>query len=181
MNRDAFLCSTGLYRLLYSIGRYRRHRNSTAIALTAGIWFSAVVATAQADPCLIVTLTGTGPGPGAFNGLAGPGTLVRYGEDGNNCGAVKLQFDVGRGTTMRLSQIGVFPAQLNGVFFTHMHTDHTEGFADLVTLRWFFNGAGPKIDVVCSSDIVSPRHFTVSCSKFTTHIGDPFIQSAELP
>ena len=180
MNRGGYLCSAGLYWLLYSIGRYRRHRNSTAIALVTGIWFSAAVATAQAAPCLTVTLTGTGPGPGVFHGLAGPGTLVRYGEDANNCGAVKLQFDVGRGTTMRLSQLGVFPAQLNAAFFTHMHTDHTEGFVDLVTLRWFFNGAGPKIDVICSSDIISPQGFTVSCNKFTTHIGDAFIQSGEV-
>src|SRR5262249_25014861 len=67
------------------------------------------VATAEAAPCLIVTLTGTQSGPPAFNGLAGAGTLVRYGDDANNCGAVKLQFDAGRGTNMRLSQVGVLP------------------------------------------------------------------------
>jgi hypothetical protein len=94
MNRSDFLCSSGVYRLLYSIGRYRRHRNFVAIALVSSIWLSAAVPTAQAAPCLIVTLTGTGPGPGAFGGLAGAGTLVRYGEDGNDRGAVKLQFDI---------------------------------------------------------------------------------------
>ena len=140
---------------------------------------SAVVQGAQATPWLTVTLTGTGPGPAAFNGLAGSGTLVRYGDDSNDCG-VKLQFDAGRGTTMRLSQLGVFPAQLNGIFFTHMHNDHTEGFADLVQLRWFYNGTGPRIDAVGSSDIVSPRGFTVSCRKFLTHIADAFIQSGEI-
>jgi ribonuclease Z len=61
-----------------------------------------------------------------------------------------------------------------------MHNDHTEGLADLVQLRWTFNGAGPKIDVICSSDIVSPQGFTVSCSKFVTHIADAFIQSGEI-
>jgi ribonuclease Z len=141
---------------------------------------SAAVPTAQAAPSLTVTLTGTGPGPAAFKGLAGSGTLVRYGDDGNNYGAVKLQFDAGRGTTMRLSQLGVEPAQLNGVFFTHMHNDHTEGFADLVQLRWFYNGTGPKLDAVGSSDIVSPRGFTVSCLKFLIHIADAFIQSGEI-
>jgi ribonuclease Z len=141
---------------------------------------SAAIPTAQAAPCLTVTLTGTGPGPAAFNGLAGAGTLVRYGSDGDDRGAVKLQFDAGRGTTMRLSQLGVFPAQLNGIFFTHMHNDHTEGFADLVQLRWFYNGTGPKIDAVGSSDIVSPRGFTVSSRKFLTHIADAFIQSGDV-
>ena len=81
---------------------------------------------------------------------------------------------------MRLSQLGVVPAQLNAVFFTHMHNDHTEGFADLIQLRWNFNGKGPKLDAVCSSDVVSPLGFTVSCRKFVTHIADAFIQSGEI-
>jgi ribonuclease Z len=127
-----------------------------------------------------VTLTGTQGGPQSFNGLAGAGTLVRYGDDVNGCGAVKLQFDAGRGTTMRLSQLGIGPEQLNAVFFTHMHNDHTEGFADLVQLRWSFNGTGPKIDAVCSADAVAPSGVTISCSKFTAHIADAFIQSGEI-
>jgi ribonuclease Z len=36
---------------------------------------------------------------------------------------------------MRLSQLGIRPEQLAVVLFTHMHNDHTEGFADLVQLR----------------------------------------------
>ena len=104
----------------------------------------AAVPTAQAAPCLIVTLTGTQSGPPAFNGLAGPGTLVRYGDDANNCGAVKLQFDAGRGTNMRLSQVGVPPGQLNAIFFTHMHSDHADGFADIIQLRWHFNSTRAK-------------------------------------
>src|SRR3954465_2316822 len=81
---------------------------------------------AASAPCMVVTLTGTGPGPAAFNGLAGPGTLVRYGDDANNCNGLKLQFDAGRGTTMRFSQLRIDPAELDAVFFTHMHNDHTE-------------------------------------------------------
>jgi ribonuclease Z len=91
-----------------------------------------------------------------------------------------MQFDAGRGTNMRLSQIGVPEWQLNAIFFTHMHTDHTEGFADILQLRWHFNAAGPKIDVVCSSDVVSPLGFTMSCKKFALHIADAFIQSGEI-
>jgi ribonuclease Z len=138
------------------------------------------VATAEAAPCLIVTLTGTQSGPPAFNGLAGAGTLVRYGDDANNCGAVKLQFDAGRGTNMRLSQVGVLPGQLNAVFFTHMHSDHADGFADIIQLRWHFNSQGPKLDVVCSADAASPLGFTISCRKFVAHIGDAYLQSGEI-
>jgi ribonuclease Z len=140
----------------------------------------AAVPTAEAAPCLIVTLTGSNGGPPIFNGLAGPGTLVRYGEDRNNCGAVKMQFDAGRGTNMRLSQIGIPVEELHAIFFTHMHTDHTEGFADILQLRWHWNSTGPKIDVVCSSDTVSPLGFTISCKKFVVHIADAFIQSGEI-
>ena len=141
---------------------------------------TATVPTAEAAPCLIVTLTGTNAGPPAINGLAGPGTLVRYGDDANNCGAVKLQFDAGRGTNMRLSQVGVAPAQLNAIFFTHMHSDHADGFADIIQLRWHFNSKGSKLDVVCSSDAVSTFGFIISCKKFVAHIGDAYLQSGEI-
>jgi len=152
-----------------------------AIVSVCAAWISAAVAPAGAAPCIIVTLTGTAGGPQqSFNGLASAGTLVRYGEDGNNCGAVKLQFDAGRGTTMRLSQLGVGTEQLNAVFFTHMHNDHTEGFADLVQSRWAFHGTGSKVDAVCSSDVVSPQGHTVSCRKFVTHLADAYIQSGEI-
>jgi len=141
---------------------------------------AAAISRASAAPCLIVTLTGTGPGPAAFNGLAGPGTLVRYGDDTNNCSALKLQFDAGRGTTMRLSQLHIDPAALDAVFFTHMHSDHTEGFADLIFLRWMFHGGGPKLDTVCAADAVSPSGVTLSCGKFTAHVADAFISSGEV-
>jgi ribonuclease Z len=153
-------------------------RFSIAIALVGGIWLALAVPMAEAAPCLIVTLTGTQGGPSVFNGQAGAGTLVRYGDDSNNCGAMKLQFDAGRGTNMRLSQIGVSPVQLNAIFFTHMHSDHTEGFADIMLLRWYFKG--PKIDMVCSSDAVSVLGFTNSCRKYAMHIGDAFLQSGEI-
>ncbi len=145
-----------------------------------GTMLCAAVPIAQAAPCLIVTLTGSGGGPPTFNGLAGPGTLVQYGDDNSNCNAVKLQFDAGRGTNMRLSQIGVPVEQINAIFFTHMHTDHTEGFADILQLRWHFHSTGPKIDVVCNSDVATPLGIVVSCKKFVVHIADAYIQSGEI-
>ena len=153
-------------------------RFSIGVALFGGIWLATAVSMAEAAPCLMVTLTGTQSGPSVFNGQAGAGTLVRYGDDSNDCAAVKLQFDAGRGTNMRLSQLGVSPVQLNAIFFTHMHSDHTEGFADIMLLRWYFKG--PKLDIVCSSDAVSPQAFTNSCRKYAMHIGDAFLQSGEI-
>jgi ribonuclease Z len=176
MKRHGVFSATGRYWLLWFFGRCR----IVAIVLLSSIWLPVALPTADAGPCLVVTLTGTQGGPEVFNGLAGAGTLVSYGDDGNSCGTVKLQFDAGRGTNMRLSQVGVAPGQLSAIFFTHMHSDHTEGFADIMQLRWFRNSAGPKIDVVCSSDVVSPLGFPISCKKFVTHIGDAFLQSGEV-
>jgi ribonuclease Z len=144
----------------------------------AGVVLAALTTAAQAAPCLTVTLTGTQGGPSVFNGQAGAGTLVSYGDDGNHCGAMKLQFDAGRGTNMRLSQINVAPPQLNAIFFTHMHGDHTEGFADIMMLRWYLKG--PRIDIVCSSDAAAVLGFTNSCRKYVTHIADAFLQSGEI-
>src|SRR5262249_38873814 len=106
--------------------------------------------------------------------------MSRLNADSDNCSGMKLQFDTGRGTVMRLAQLDIAPEQLNAVFFTHMHTDHTEGFADFVTLRWMFFGTGQKVDAVCSSDTVSALGFTISCRKFTAHVADSFIQSGEV-
>jgi len=134
---------------------------------------------AHAKPCMVVTLTGTS-GPPPYNGLAGPGTFVRYGDDSNDCRSVLMQFDAGRGTLMRLSQIGVQAAQLNAVFFTHLHSDHLEGFSDIVQMRWFYGAPeGPKLDVVCSRDAKSELGFTLSCSKFVAHIDDAYELSGE--
>jgi ribonuclease Z len=155
-------------------------RIAIAIVLVSGAWLSAAVPAAHAAPCLVVTLTGTQSGPPIHNGQAGAGTLVRYGDDSNNCSDVRLLFDAGRGTNMRLSQLGVTPAQLNAIFFTHMHSDHTEGFPDIMQLRWNFSSKGPKLDVVCAADAVSPLGFTLSCKKLAAHVADPFVQSGEI-
>jgi ribonuclease Z len=150
------------------------------IAFASVLSFLLTPPVADAAPCLAVTLTGTMGGPPEFNGLGGPGTLVRFGDDTNNCSAVKLQFDAGRGTTMRLSQLGVTPAQITAVFFTHMHSDHVDGFADLMQLRWHFDSKGPKVDVVCTADTLSALGFTISCQKFVGHLADSYVQSGEI-
>ena len=54
---------------------------------------TAATSVAHAAPCLRITLTGTQGGPPVFQGQAGSGTLVQYGDDADNCAAVNLQFD----------------------------------------------------------------------------------------
>lgn len=135
---------------------------------------------AEAAACMKVTLTGTQGGPPVFMGQAGAGTLVQFGDDSKGCSNVNLQFDTGRGTTQRLSQAGVPVGKLNAVFLTHMHSDHTEGLADMMQLRWHFGSKGPKVDLVCSADVKSPLGHTLSCGKYAEHIGDAFINSGEM-
>ena len=152
----------------------KRVATLTVAAMLAGL----LATPSQAASCLVVTLTGTQGGPSVFNGQAGAGTLVRYGDDSNDCGALKLQFDVGRGTNLRLSQIGIAPQQLNAIFLTHTHGDHTEGLADILMLRWYMKG--PDIDIVCSNDAASVLGVVHSCRKFVMHIADAFIASGEV-
>ena len=115
-----------------------------------------------------------------FNGLAGSGTLVRYGTVENNCSDVLLQFDVRRGTTQRRSEVGVQPGRLNAISLTHMHSDHVEGLMGLMQLRWHFNSAGPKVDLVCNADAKPPAGHIMSCPSLASTIGDTLIASGEM-
>ena len=136
---------------------------------------------AHAEPCMEITLTGTQGGPPAVNGLAGAGTLVKYGDSANNCSDLLLQFDAGRGTVMRLSELGISPHQLDAVFITHMHSDHIEGLAGILQYRWHF--LGKPLEVVCSADVTAskpPPGRTMSCAGYLNHSGDAFIESGEI-
>lgn len=152
--------------------------SACALALVASL--ACTAPPAQAAPCLTVTITGAQGGPQAYQGQAGPGTLIGYGDDANNCRAVQIQFDAGRGTLLRLSQLNVLSSQLNAIFFTHMHNDHSEGFIDLLQHRWALFPTGPKIDAVCADDVTSPFGFVISCRKFVAHIADASINSGEV-
>ena len=137
-------------------------------------------ATLRAAPCLVVTLTGTQGGPSSFQGLAGAGTLVTYGDEANGCRGVNLQFDAGRGTSMRLSQLGITPGQLDAVFVTHVHSDHVDGLADLLQMRWMQEFKRPKVDIVCAADASAPTGHVMSCARLVVHAGDAYLQSGEI-
>ena len=164
----------------------RRLITRRLLALSVFLLLQSTAANAQ-EPvtanghCLEVTLTGTQGGPPAVNGLAGAGTLVRYGQVSNDCSDILLQFDAGRGTTERLSQLGLSPNQIDAVFLTHLHSDHTEGLAGLLQLRWHFLGG--EVDVVCSADVTTtrpPPERTMSCRNLVEHTADAFIAAGEI-
>lgn len=81
-----------------------------------------------------VTITGTGV-PHLAPGRAGPGVLIEYGD-------IRLQFDAGRATALRLTEAGVKMKQLTALFITHHHSDHLTGLTDLLFARWVENQVG---------------------------------------
>jgi len=82
-----------------------------------------------------VTLLGTGtPFPNAER--FGSAILVE-------AGGKKLLFDCGRGVVIRLAQAGVNPKDIDGLFLTHLHSDHVVGIPDLWLSGWFLGRSKP--------------------------------------
>jgi ribonuclease Z len=75
-----------------------------------------------------VTITGTGV-PHVAPGRAGPGVLIES-------HGVRLQFDAGRATALRLAEAGVSTKMLDALFITHHHSDHLVGLTDVLFSRW---------------------------------------------
>ncbi len=83
---------------------------------------------AQTPPTLRVTLLGTGR-PDPVIDRFGPSTLVEAGGE-------RLLFDAGRGASQRLWQLRIPLGQVNALFLTHLHSDHTVGIPDLWLTGW---------------------------------------------
>jgi ribonuclease Z len=75
-----------------------------------------------------VTLLGTGSPPPVMNRF-GPSILVE-------AGGKKFLFDAGRGAMQRLAQTKTKWQDVDGVFFTHLHSDHVVGFPDVWLTGW---------------------------------------------
>ena len=77
---------------------------------------------------LTVTLLGTGCPPPVMNRF-GPSILVE-------AGGQALLFDAGRGALQRLRALTVRWQDVQGLFLTHLHSDHLVGFPDLWLTGW---------------------------------------------
>lgn len=86
-----------------------------------------------------VTLLGTGCPPAVMNRF-GPSLLVE-------AGGQKLLFDAGRGALQRLNQVNVRWREVQGVFLTHLHSDHVVGFPDLWLTGWLTPGRDVPLPV----------------------------------
>jgi ribonuclease Z len=79
-----------------------------------------------------VTILGSGsPIPDAER--AGPSGLVE-------AGGHRFVIDCGRGVLMRLAGAGLGVPQISAVLLTHLHSDHTTDFNDIVTTWWVMPG-----------------------------------------
>lgn len=107
-------------------------RRMIAIALFAATYASAAAHGQE----IKVTLLGTGSPAPDINRF-GPSTLVE-------AGGQKYVFDAGRGAMQRLNQIKVRWQDVQGVFLTHLHSDHVVGFPDLWLTGWLV-GPGRNI------------------------------------
>lgn len=99
-----------------------------ALALGATLLVGVATPALAQEPSITVTLLGTGCPPAAMNRF-GPSTLVEAGHQ-------KFVFDAGRGAMQRLVQLGVRWQDVQGVFLTHLHSDHVVGFPDLWLTGW---------------------------------------------
>lgn len=98
-----------------------------------------------------VTITGSGT-PVMVPGRAGPGALVEVDDD------IKLQFDAGRATSLRLTEAGVRLPDLTAVFITHHHSDHMVGLAELAMSFWleqWGHDSSPPLPVVAPTGLAA--------------------------
>jgi len=105
-----------------------------AIALAAAQFTPAGNPDARAESVTVVTI-GTGtpvPNPHA----AGPATVVLVGKR-------VFLFDAGANVERQLAAAGLPTDGVEGVFFTHLHSDHVLGYPDLIFTSWVFGRRTP--------------------------------------
>jgi len=98
--------------------------------LLAGTTWKSVV-----DHPMKIILLGTGtPYPSAERF----GSAIVIEADGK-----KFLFDCGRGAVIRLAQVGLVANDVEGVYLTHLHSDHVTGLPDLWLTGWFLGRREP--------------------------------------
>jgi len=115
-----------------------------------------------------VTLLGTGT-PAPVMNRFGPSILVE-------AGGQKFLFDAGRGSLQRLVQSQVSWRDVNGVFLTHLHSDHVVGFPDLWLTGWLTSNRdtpllvwGPKGTTKMMSLLAQAYEYDIKVRQFDEH------------
>jgi ribonuclease Z len=129
--------------------------------LTIVVLFAAFGPAKTSAQDIKVTLLGTG-GVAPVMSRFGASTLIE-------AGGHKYLFDAGRGALLRLTQLGVRWQDIDGVFVTHLHSDHVVGFPDLLLTGWLVNPGrnrplrvwGPKGTEKMLSHLISAFEFDI--------------------
>jgi ribonuclease Z len=80
-----------------------------------------------------------------------------------------LLFDCGRGVVIRLTQAGVSPKDIDGLFLTHLHSDHVVGIPDLWLSGWFL-GRNKPLPIWGPPGTSSMAEHLVQAFAFDIHI-----------
>ncbi len=105
------------------------------MALFLSLCMTDNISAATASDEMRVTLLGTGtPFPNAAR--FGSAILVQV-------AGKRLLFDCGRGVVIRLAQVRLNPKDIDGLFLTHLHSDHVVGIPDLWLSGWFLGRDKP--------------------------------------
>ncbi|HEX8412263.1 MAG TPA: MBL fold metallo-hydrolase [Sphingomicrobium sp.] len=91
---------------------------------------------APGPPGPVFVTLGTAGGPLPNSQRSQPANAVVIGNDA-------ILFDTGDGAAERMAASGIRLAQVNTVFLSHLHLDHTAGLAGVIGLRWMIGGVGP--------------------------------------
>jgi len=144
----------------------------SAGAIRKVIWIAILVVAGAAGPArcqeVRVTLLGTGT-PAPVMNRFGPSILVE-------AGGQKFLFDAGRGSLQRLVQSQVSWRDVNGVFLTHLHSDHVVGFPDLWLTGWLTSNRdapllvwGPKGTTKMMSLLAQAYEYDIQIRQFDEH------------
>jgi ribonuclease Z len=130
-------------------------------------WLALICLTVTVPPSLgaqaiRVTLLGTGSPVPALDRF-GPSILVE-------AGSQTLLFDVGRGASQRLFQLGVAYSKLNAVFFTHLHSDHVVGLPDLWLTGWLLSRRDSALAVLGPAGTMDMTRQLEQAYRFDTEI-----------
>ena len=119
----------------WSLHRIINTGPSAIIALILWVCTLGDISAAERSDTMRVTMLGTGtPVPNAER--LGSAILIEV-------AGKRLLFDCGRGAVIRLKQAGVSPSEIDGLFLTHLHSDHVVGIPDLWLSGWFLGRDRP--------------------------------------
>eukprot|EP00545_Synedropsis_sp_CCMP1620_P003282 CAMPEP_0119024434 /NCGR_PEP_ID=MMETSP1176-20130426/31889_1 /TAXON_ID=265551 /ORGANISM="Synedropsis recta cf, Strain CCMP1620" /LENGTH=282 /DNA_ID=CAMNT_0006979737 /DNA_START=132 /DNA_END=977 /DNA_ORIENTATION=+ len=99
-----------------------------------------------------------------------------------------MQFDMGRSTSTQLSKMDMYPrappirnnqTEIDSIFFTHMHSDHSEDLSIFMQAKFHFLYKAGTQDIICT-DPVGVDASLRTCAQYVAHIADAFIASGEI-